>query len=38
MRLPWLGILLLAAMSLLVDFYIWLDIRQTKSRKRWEMV
>lgn len=36
MRLPWLGILLLAAMSLLVDFYIWLDIRQTKSRKRWK--
>lgn len=36
MRLPWLGILLLAAMSLLVDFYIWLDIRQTKSRNRWK--
>lgn len=36
MRLPLPGILFLIVMSLLVDFYIWLDIRQTKSRKRWK--
>lgn len=36
MRLPWVAILFLIAMSILVDFYIWVDIRQTKSRNRWK--
>ncbi len=36
MRLPLPAIVFLIVISLLVDFYIWLDIRQTKSRKRWK--
>lgn len=36
MRLPLPAIIFLVVMSLLVDFYIWLDIRQTKSRNRWK--
>lgn len=35
MRLPLPVIIFLIVFSVLVDFYIWLDIRQTKSRKRW---
>lgn len=33
--MPLPAILFLIAISLLVDLYIWLDIRQSKSRKRW---
>lgn len=36
MRLPLPVIIFLIVASVLVDFYIWLDIRQTKSRKRWK--
>lgn len=36
MRLPLPAIIFLIVISILVDFYIWLDIRQTKSRKRWK--
>lgn len=36
MRLPLPAIIFLVVMSLLVDFYIWLDIRQSKSRNRWK--
>lgn len=36
MRLPLPVIIFLFSISLLVDFYIWLDIRQTKSRRRWK--
>lgn len=36
MRLPLPGIIFLFVMSLLVDLYIWLDIRQTKFLKRWK--
>ncbi|MDO4334804.1 MAG: metallophosphoesterase [Bacteroidales bacterium] len=36
MRLPLPAIFFLIVMSLLVDFYIWTDIRNSKSRKRWK--
>lgn len=36
MRLPLPAIIFLVVISLLVDFYIWLDIRQSKSRNRWK--
>lgn len=36
MRLPLPGIIFLFVMSILVDLYIWLDIRQCKSIKRWK--
>lgn len=35
MRLPLPGIIFLFVVSILVDLYIWLDIRQGKSRSRW---
>ena len=35
MRLPLAAIIILFAASVLTDFYIWLDIRQGKSRNRW---
>lgn len=36
MRLPTMTIITMILLSLVVDFYIWLDIRQGKSRKRWK--
>ncbi len=35
MRLPLAVIITLFAVSILVDFYIWTDIRQGKSKNRW---
>ncbi len=35
MRLPLAVIITLFAVSILVDFYIWTDIRQGRSRNRW---
>ncbi|MDE6017684.1 MAG: metallophosphoesterase [Muribaculaceae bacterium] len=35
MRLPLTAIIILFAVSILTDFYIWTDIRQGKSRNRW---
>ncbi len=35
MRLPLAAIIMLFLFSILVDLYIWSDIRQGKSRKRW---
>lgn len=35
MRLPLVMIIVTFVISILVDFYIWIDIRQGKSRNRW---
>lgn len=35
MRLPLPAVILLFVVSIIVDIYIWLDIRHGKSRKRW---
>lgn len=35
MRLPLVVVIVTFVISILVDFYIWIDIRQGKSRKRW---
>ncbi len=35
MRLPLAVIITLFVVSILVDFYIWIDIRQGKSKNRW---
>ena len=35
MRLPVAAVILLFALSILADLYIWLDIRQGKARSRW---
>lgn len=35
MRLPLPAVILLFVVSFVIDIYIWVDIRQGKSRKRW---